>query len=165
MATSFYRLVGVTVLLVAAGALALACLRSGPRTAGWAAAADDPVLERERQRRRRLQAEQNACHRLRGLKNRVAAGLIAGRLTLRQATAQYHDLCRQAPHYAHLMDFLRQSYPAASDDERLCRHLIDYIRYLSPGPDGAEAAAARRLEAQLEGSLRRQGAVPGSAAH
>jgi len=81
----------------------------------------------------------------------VAGEVVAGRLSLLDGAARFRDFCRSAPDFA--WDQFRVGHPAASDDERFCRLLIDRAGgLLWEDPDRAEAVTVR-LEAELEEHL------------
>jgi hypothetical protein len=86
-------------------------------------------------------------------KERLAADLFEGRLSLTAAAARYRDLEEQPP--AFNWEAFRRLYPGASDDERHCREVIGYVRADLPYRPGADPALADRLEAVLEDLLGR----------
>jgi hypothetical protein len=59
-------------------------------------------------------------------KQEIVQAVVAGRLSLLEAAAQFHKLnCGEAK----LMADLRREYPSANDDECMCRNLIAYVKH------------------------------------
>src|SRR5262249_26386093 len=82
----------------------------------------------------------------------TGAGVIAGRLTLREAAARYRALARGNPDFP--WETFRRTYAGASDEERFCRQVIDAVQMeLKDQPDEAAEVVAR-LEAELQEHLR-----------
>jgi hypothetical protein len=90
-------------------------------------------------------------------KERVKADLLAHRITLLEAAARFRDLHLTGP----LFDWgtwriaLHRRFPNASDDERMCRYVIDGMEMmLTEGSEEARLVIGR-LEAELHEHLRR----------
>jgi hypothetical protein len=79
-------------------------------------------------------------------KREVANQVFARRLTLEEAGKRFRELGVYGPAF---FSVLRRLYPGVSDDELLCRNVIDTVKYL---PISAEESA--RAVAGLERQLR-----------
>jgi hypothetical protein len=93
----------------------------------------------------------------RGLaKGRLAADVAAGRLTLLEAAAAFRDLNRQWPPFDwdRWRRILHYRYPGVSDEEALCRQVIDCTRTKLWEKQEEAEKAVRRLEAELDEHLR-----------
>jgi hypothetical protein len=86
-------------------------------------------------------------------KERLAADVIEGRLSLTAAAARYRDLNEQTPPFN--WETFRRLYPGASDDERHCRAVIGYVREDLRHRPGADLALTDRLDTELQDLLRR----------
>ena len=93
------------------------------------------------------------------LKGRQAAihDLIEGRKDLFEAAARFRELNALA---GECRCRYREAYPGSTDEERLCRHVIAWVRgeLEIPSPRFAEELC-QRLNKELEGHLRRNGTV------
>jgi hypothetical protein len=98
----------------------------------------------------RIEREVAACDRRSEARRRIARDLAAGRLTLLEAAEHFRDLNLTHPDF-HWGQF-RHQFPGSSDDERHCRQVLKFVAL--EGEPG-RAAARERLEAELEGHLRR----------
>jgi len=97
-----------------------------------------------------------AQHRV-GAKQQVVSDLIAGRLSLLEAAARFRDL---TPPSSDAARYLRSVYAGASDDERFCRAVIQWVRGTRRSGSRAEAdRVAARLEAEFQEYLRRDGRI------
>jgi hypothetical protein len=86
-------------------------------------------------------------------KQRLAVEVIEGRLSLVEAATRFRDLDEQPPPF-HWQAF-RDAFPGASDDERHCRQVLNYVwGELQDRPD-ADPALLGRLEAELQDLLAR----------
>jgi hypothetical protein len=115
-------------------------------------------LERERLRSAELDVDlKHALERLEAEK-RLVAEVIDGRRTLWEAAARLRDLPHAAPSF---WEMFRLDVEGTSDDEKMCRHVIGWVRASAPpGPDQARAAAvADRLQAELDERLCLYGTV------
>jgi hypothetical protein len=80
------------------------------------------------------------------VKERVVEELVAGRMTLAEATDQFEAMVTLQPRTA---KGLRMMYPdAATDRERVARHVVDYSRSRLTDPDERERLGAR-MSAEL----------------
>jgi hypothetical protein len=90
-------------------------------------------------------------------RQQVADAVIDGRLGLLEAAARFRDLTPADEATRHC---LQAVYPGVSDNERFCRAVIGWVRGTVRERAPAEAhRRAARLEAELEGYLRRDGRV------
>jgi hypothetical protein len=105
----------------------------------------DAQSEREGELARRWQISA----RREQMKNEICRELIAGRLTLRQAARRFAEMPDPPER---LWDELRQNYPGGDDEERMCRHVIDWASDLRPR-EPSRAEALRRLQEELRVSL------------
>jgi hypothetical protein len=91
-------------------------------------------------------------------KRQVTCALIDGRLTLRQAAAQFRDIDADLPDKAR-----RWRPPEYTEEEWPYRQVISYVDAELAGPRGAPALAQEwvaRLEAELRGDRQPEGASP-----
>src|SRR5579884_3133201 len=108
-----------------------------------------PALER----REAVRAEVDAALERRRRAEELATAVVQERLTLREGAARLRDLYRSAPDFP--WQAVERRFPGASDEECCCRLLIGEVASLE-GPQREHArAVALRLEAELEGDLRR----------
>jgi hypothetical protein len=78
-------------------------------------------------------------------KEAVVRELIAGRVTLPEATARFMALNQSHPEYLRM---IRENYPGSSDEEKTARNVIDYS--LGRTDDrGERDRLGRRLNAEL----------------
>jgi hypothetical protein len=88
-------------------------------------------------------------------KHRIARDVIAGRLSLAEAAALVGELNRVPPKAA----TLRFRFPACSDEELLCRQVIEYVRAELDGEPDRQEATLAQLEADFK-ELQKNGALP-----
>jgi hypothetical protein len=84
------------------------------------------------------------------LKNEICRELIEGRLTLRQAARRFAELPDPPER---LWEDLRQNYPEGGDEERMCRHVIDWASDLPPRVPSRAEELRRRLREELQVGL------------
>lgn len=132
---------------VAAGAAAVGL---GPWLPGWLTAAgldvwNTPALRRQVDANLRFQAQldneiADVQSQIR-VKERLAEELIAGRLSLTDATDQFEAMLAAQPRTA---KGLRLLYPdVANDRERVARHVVDYTRSRLNDPAERDRLGAR----------------------
>jgi len=96
-------------------------------------------------------------------KRRLAREVIAGRLSLWQAAAQFGALNRQTPQEADLsrIDPYVQPprLPPGTEEERLCWQVISYVETEQENEPGRAGSVVARLEAELHEGLRKQGRI------
>jgi hypothetical protein len=111
------------------------------------------VVAEEVRRLEKLEQEQQETFRaLRG-REEVMDALIEGRCSLPEAAAAFWGWNRSMSNF-HWENF-RRAYPAATEGERCCRHVLQHVASrLEDSPDRGRAVV-RRLEAELEECLRR----------
>jgi hypothetical protein len=102
----------------------------------------------------RISAELEARNRdvLRRIKFkcRLVKGLIENRQTLREAARLLLEEDALSPA---VLDLIRRSFPGKSDEEVLCRHLIEYTRGVLRLDPGRAQIVIARLEAELQAEL------------
>jgi hypothetical protein len=86
-------------------------------------------------------------------KDRLAAALVDGRLTLLEAAARYQEL-NEAPPRLH-WDRFRPADPATSDEQRHCQEVIHFVRAVLAARGDTQGALADRLEAEVREHLAR----------
>jgi WD40 repeat protein len=119
----------------------------------WAVPGTGDGLDPDARRGRQNDEQCRAIRRRIEAKNRLAAEVIDGRLTLLEAAARFRDLDREPPPFDR--DAFRCSYPGASDDELLCREVIFFVRVEQRRRPGTDAGIVARLEAELNERLGR----------
>ncbi|MFL5342289.1 MAG: hypothetical protein ACJ8F7_19250 [Gemmataceae bacterium] len=80
------------------------------------------------------------------LKTGMATDLLAGRVTLAEASARCRELNAGTPYF---LPECRRLYPTASDDELYCRNVMDTLRNQFPGESPVRSCLTR-CEAELE---------------
>jgi hypothetical protein len=88
-------------------------------------------------------------------KERLAAEVIDGRLSLPEAAARFLALDENDPEFN--WTAFRLYVPGRSDDERYCRQVIRYVEGQLQGRTAVEPGLAERLEAELQDLLDRGG--------
>src|SRR5262249_13319841 len=96
-------------------------------------------------------------------KQRIARGVLADRFSLLEAAALFGALNRQPPQAPDLSlsdgPGSRLGLRKRTDEERLCRQVVDYVgRIIAEDPKQTEAVL-KRLEAEFEEELGRQGRI------
>ncbi len=133
-------------------ALGVALLTRWPGGPGGLSSRDD----RTEEERRAVELERVRQEVLRRTTARQAVidAVVAGRMDLLQAAARFRQLNESLPEVGR--GLLRAFIPGASDEERLCRQVINCVRGPGVNRDGEPyEPAAARLEAQLNNLLRR----------
>jgi hypothetical protein len=142
--------------LVSCLVLGLLSLRLGwvaaPGLDGWTVPAVFDALGQEAGRDEQLDREERAVQRCTAAKREVAAEAAAGRVTLFEAAARFRDLDADAPEtYRRVW---RQTFEGATDEERYCHQVLEYVAQIGRERPG-DAVALDRLRAQLDGALSR----------
>jgi hypothetical protein len=110
-------------------------------------------IERENQRQRDLDAQRNdALARIRE-EDRMVNEIVAMRMTLAQAAVRLRDMHEGKAEYEKA---LRLFYPGGTLDERVCRNIIEHVRYAGEGPEWARRLALLRVQYELHALLRQQ---------
>jgi hypothetical protein len=109
---------------------------------------DGACMTRERERAAEMDRQLAVLGRRLDVKERIAARVVRGEMTLLQASAWFRAL-NETSEYP---DDYRRVFPGASDGERLCRQVIGWAR--SRARIQSESLAAE-VEARLEGDLRK----------
>src|SRR5262249_23106359 len=153
-------------LLVGGGAailllIAVAYLSSNGPDPGAADEGGEPSFwdEAQQEQIRREELDARLADAVRRAEVTVATveGVIAGRLTLREAAARYRALARGNPDFP--WETFHRTYAGASEEERFCRQVIDAVqKELRDQPDEAARVVAR-LVAELEELLERDGII------
>ncbi len=138
---------------LAAGAVAVGL---GPWLPGWLTATgldawNAPSLRRQVavnvQEADRLSGRINTVTEQILAKDRLAAELVAGRITLADAAEQFEAMMVTQPQVAAT---IRAKYPdAATDRERAARHVVDYANLRTADPAARDRLAVR-MSAELE---------------
>lgn len=116
----------------------------------WHLPEQQSLLEQERHRERELADSLVQSDRRIANKERVAADLVAGRLTLAEAAARFRPVVEATPG---ALAALRNCYPGADEEECLRRNVICYAEaVLSGAPAVHREAVLRRLGQELGGS-------------
>jgi hypothetical protein len=102
----------------------------------------DDQNERDRELDRRWQVANGRERR----KNEICQELIAGRLSLREAATLFLGIPDPPEH---LWEDLRFNYKQGTDDERLCRHVIEWACDLMSAEETGTAELRQRWEAEL----------------
>lgn len=120
----------------------------------WELPGQQKLLGQEQQRERELEVSHaRIMHRI-AIKQRIAADLIAGRLTLAQAALRFRPLLLAAPA---VFAQLRENYPGADEDECACRNVLLYAQAaLLTAQAPRREEVLRRLERELCEHLARQ---------
>jgi len=109
------------------------------------------MLDREATRTEELSRRQHHSNERILAKDRIARDLIAGRMSLAEAARRFGAL----PHApAPLREQLRADYVGASEEECMCRHVIEWACQLTRNQPGEAEALRRRLEEELRANLR-----------
>jgi len=135
-------------------ALGIALVMRWPGDAGdlpsWGDRTEEEQLAMEMEQQR-LEALRRTAER-----QAVLDAVVAGRMDLLQAAARFRHLNGALPEPGR--DIIRAFFPGASDEERVCRQVIHWMRGRGADPDGGPyESAAARLKAQLNEQLRRGG--------
>jgi hypothetical protein len=115
------------------------------------------ALERERQRADSLQVLYQGVLDRSEAKSAVALELVAGRITLAEATERFRKLYAESPG---MLDSVYLNTKGRTNAERLCRHTIGWVKSTLNDRPREASELGRRLEAQLEAYLERYGTVP-----
>jgi len=126
--------------------------RIGPEETG----AVQWLLE-ENRRSEDLDSRLAVAHRLRLAKRELAAEVMAGRLTLREAAGRCHSLDLQTPNF-NWEAFLRNN-PGQSEGECYCWQVIRYVEELLGDRPSEAAEVCARLEAELQGYREPDGTI------
>jgi hypothetical protein len=115
------------------------------------------ALERERQRADSLQALYQGVLDRSEAKRAVGLELVAGRITLAEATERFRELYAESPG---MLDSIYVNAKGRTKAEQLCRHTISWVKSTLHDKPREARELGRRLEAQLEAYLERYGTVP-----
>jgi hypothetical protein len=126
---------------------------------GWRAVTDARhSLDAQAQRSDELAQRQDVTRRRIEAKQKVIRQLVEGRLALLEAAAWFRYL-NENP--SDCQDGYRTAWPGHSDEEKLCRQVIGWVEVEVRERSSLSQAEemTRRLEAELDGHLARDGAV------
>jgi hypothetical protein len=107
----------------------------------------DHQMERQQQLKRRLEGINTALQ----IKRELARELIAGRITLAQTGHRFCELAGRPEE--EFLELIRREFPAETDEETLCRHVIGWVCNQLEDDPVQQEAVRRRLEAELERHL------------
>jgi hypothetical protein len=96
------------------------------------------------------EAREEILGRVKG-RERVVQEAIDRRLTLVEAAARFRELDRADPSF--LWDSFRVLRPGASDEERQCQSVIEWVSGMLVNDPGRARAESRRLEEELQAVL------------
>ncbi len=136
--------------LIAAFALVLVVLAFHPtwaRAVGadvWNVPALQNQLHAEANEDERLGEEAELVHTRIMIKEGIVTNMLAGRITLAEATERFTVLNASRPRY---LDAIRKEYPGATDEEKMARNVIGYA--LPRVPANERDTVACRMEAEL----------------
>jgi hypothetical protein len=139
------------VLLVAA--LVLTHSEAGHYGRGGGREAPYRTVAGELRRLEKLEREQRETFRALQGRAEVMDALIEGRCTLPEAAVAFWEWNRSMS--AFQWDNFRRAFPAATEGERCCRHVIQHVACRLEDRPGGGRDVVRRLEAELEECLRR----------
>jgi hypothetical protein len=114
----------------------------------WSASAYQERIRTSDELHGRLERENQETLRRMAVKESIVEELLAGRVTLAEATDQFAEINESLPHS---MDRIRATCPGQSDREKLARNVIAFARARAPGHEWD--AVERRLEAELQQML------------
>jgi hypothetical protein len=115
------------------------------------------ALVREDRRKADLEALFQTVLDHSGTKSAVGRELVAGRMTLAEATERFRELFSHSPG---ALDAVYLSEQGRTKAERLCRHTIRWVQSTLNDRPAEAREVGRRLEAQLDAYLERYGTVP-----
>lgn len=118
---------------------------------------ENQVLGVEDRRHDRLEAKRKEVFRRIAARERVLTAVIDDRLTLCEAAAHFRVLDAKVVTQEWFREFMRQSYPGRSDDERLCHRVIAYVQDSLKDRPRKAASVTKRLQAQLREQLEQHG--------
>jgi hypothetical protein len=143
---------GTTVKLLMLGALSLAATSLTIIFSQYPPATDEPARPRVSEEETQSLPELIAVRIV--AKNRLAREVIAHRLSVVQAAALFRALNRLPPEALPPP----RSVPACTEEERLCRQVVQYVRAHVKEPDRAADAVAS-LNAEFKAELDKQGSI------
>jgi hypothetical protein len=138
--------------LLVAGAGYLCWNAREPVQDAWPDAQED-LPDQEVRRREALDARRADLLRTWKVKDQICRELIARQLTLREAVAQFRKVDGKALHRETYARYLRLSFSGASEEERLCRKVIQHALELVSNRPGVQVALLKRLETELKEHL------------
>jgi hypothetical protein len=80
-------------------------------------------------------------------KQKVLRALSEDDLSLVEAAARFGEVNSQSPE---AVAYVRDMYPGHSDEERLCRQVLSWARFVLPEESDKSRATFTRLEAEME---------------
>jgi hypothetical protein len=106
---------------------------------GFFAGGDLPkIFSEENDRADRLSAQQNYVYSRADYKRTTTTELIAGRITYKQAAAEFKNLNEFAPE---CMSGLRSTHPGVSDEEIVRLDIIEYVESMLDAKEAAKVVA------------------------
>jgi hypothetical protein len=97
---------------------------------------------------RRIEEESERIRRRLRVKETIVTDLIAGRVTLAEATDRFTELNESQPHY---LLTIRNHFPGQTDEERMARNVIGFAEQQVPPKE--RPALRSRFEAELRRML------------
>jgi hypothetical protein len=94
-----------------------------------------------------------ASHRVSEARKRIAWQVLTGQLSLLQAAQRYQDLNESYDGFS--WENFRMMFPGGTDDERVCRQVIQFVQIELSEDSQAGKLPATKLERELADLLRR----------
>jgi hypothetical protein len=117
----------------------------------------EQCIEEEGQNERDLDRRSQAVLRRLAARERIAGRVADGTLTLHAAACRFRALNRQAPEY---QTAFRYAFAGPSDDERLCRQVIEWTHGVARCKLPSRATEiVRHLESELAEEVKRDGRI------
>jgi phage FluMu protein gp41 len=105
------------------------------------------TISQEGKRGQSLDAQDQVILRRMQTQDQIAKEVLAGRLSLNEAAAQFRVLANDAPYD---WDHYRPTHPTWSLERRCCQYVIDHIKGLVMGQEQKYAVRMRELTKEAE---------------
>jgi hypothetical protein len=109
-------------------------------------------LDAEHEREGELTRRWQISERREWMKTRICRDVIDGRLTVREAARRFAEMPDPPER---LWEDLRLNFPEGTDEERMCRHVIEWAGDLPPKEPSRAEELRRRLREELRAGLGR----------
>jgi hypothetical protein len=104
------------------------------------------------ERKQELVRRWHVAERRDQMKTEICRDLLAGRITLREAARRFDELPEPSDR---LREDLRFQYPQGTDEERMCRHVLQWADDLTADEPGRAAESHRRLRGEFQAAFGR----------